>query len=583
MSKKTVFLADSSYAIRKIAERNFAEENNYSLVTFKSGQGLKEQLLEQRPYAVLVELKLPEWNGYEICSFINSQPDLAGAHVFLLRAAFDPVEEEKLQDLHYVDVVTKPFDHAALIESIEKLDGETPPPVPPPEMDVPEDFPEIEDLDAPSQELSFSDIKEQMDQEPPEPPPPPTIPIAVPRPVETFGDEVQPSEEITQGSIPTGRDRLSPQEPGEDVDNPFDDESLSEHIKEQENELGIGSITQEALAIEKAMAEVEEKEEEVPAPEEEEEDGEEPESQTSEALEESTIQPPEPDDEFKDFTFEDNDSFSFSPESPEGEEEPIEPPALAQEQEEEKDHFEMEQPEDHDSFDRPRPPSFLDIASSEEDTEGLSSEELDSEPPAEEFADIPPWTVPAPEPDFSAFVPDSSDEESAEAQGLDVPEPLEQEPEAPEAMEDLDKENQFDDFPGVEDPSDEANYGFAVSPEPDNTRTSESQAMPQIEEPEPLSREVEEPKEPEPEPEPEEEKEEEKEEQVVFAPAPVPGQEPSLAAMSSTDREIIMQRIEQNISQTLKDILWDIIPPIAERIIREEIESIKKEIAQSIE
>jgi hypothetical protein len=53
--------------------------------------------------------------------------------------------------------------------------------------------------------------------------------------------------------------------------------------------------------------------------------------------------------------------------------------------------------------------------------------------------------------------------------------------------------------------------------------------------------------------------------------------------MTTTDREIIMQRIENNISQTLKDILWDIIPPIAERIIKEEIESIKKEIAQSID
>lgn len=565
MSKETVFLADSSYAIRKIAERNFAEENNYSLVTFKSGQSLKEQILEQKPFVILVELKLPEWNGYEVCKFVNSEPSLTHTHVFLLRAAFDPVEEDKLHGIQYVDIVTKPFDHALLIESIEKLGkgAAAEATSAPDQVEMPDDFPEIDDFDAPApaQDISFSDIKNVIDEDLPSAAAAqaaPTFQIPVMhRPREAFGDEVQPSEEVTQGSLPGGSDSLSPDSQTDEIDNPFaDDDSLQDHIHEQEREMGIGSITQEALAIEAAIskagmeADNDEGIDSLP--------GIADKGDTSEVVAHSALDTDVSDDEFKNFSFDESDSLSFPSSADE--------PAAAAEtefpapEEEEAGNFDLDEAPAPDSFDRPKTPSFLDIAASQEDQEEpeeFTPDSIQTETPDD---DVPHWAAP-PQPSFNDFVIEPKEEEEVEQEDvLEVPEPL-------------DKEiGQFDDFPGVEDPSDEANYSQTVIPEPDNTRTSESQAIPDFSAQEytPAPQVFTPPVQPPPIP--------------TASPAPAaPAAPVTLESMTSTDREIILQRIEQNISQTLKDILWDIIPPIAERIIREEIESIKKEIAQNID
>lgn len=587
MSNKTVFLADSSYAIRKIAERNFSDDNHYTLVTFKSGSGLREQILEEKPHVVLVELKLPEWNGYEVCRFINAEPSLENTHIFLLRAAFDPVEEDKLHGMTYVDIITKPFDHAALMESIEKLGKEEDIS---PEMGVPDDIPEIDDFDIPSEDLSFSDIKDVMDSEP-SAEPPESISMTPPRSFESLGDEVQPSEEITQGSIPSSRDPLSPTPSADEIDNPFDDSALHEQIKEQESELGIGSITQEAMAIEASMAsskidDMEEPLDEVPA------DGDTSEVSTS------ALDHMESEDEFKEFSFDDNEAMTFPSDIPEEPAEEPEEPA-----DEEQEAYPVNSGEDRDSYERPTPPSFLDIAANSPLEEDFADEQDGMDKDDMPKDDLPNWAAPPEEHDFSDFdiappkeAPVDEDEEITGAADNDAEEieeapapvsfeadeemraELPEEFDAPLDQEEADEEpSRFDDFPGVEDPSDEANYSFSVSPEPDNTRTSESDAISDFSEAqfhtpqEPLVEEtLDEPG--------------EEADQAEPAVAPLSQEAPvSLENLNATDREIIMQRIEQNISQTLKDILWDIIPPIAERIIREEIESIKKELAQSIE
>jgi CheY-like chemotaxis protein len=585
MSKQTIFLADSSYAIRKITERNFAEETNYSLVTFKSGQGLREQLLEVRPHVVLIELKLPEWSGYEVCRFINSEPSLKNTRIYLLRAAFDPVEEEKLLGMVYMDIITKPFDHAVLIENIEKLADapeeeveSTPPPIPTasempePELsspEMPEDFPEIDDFDAPSEDLSFSDLKTVISEEPARPLADPDLFPPPHRAFEITGDDVQPSEEITQGSIPSGRDPLSPPPPMDEIDNPFADDSLHEQIKEQEIELGIGSITQEALAIEAAIAQS--------APEsvsdwtDSVEEDEAEKGDTSEAMPSALTASDTDDDDFKNFSFDDGDAISFPGSTVESENEE---PEEADAENEEPEGFEINVPDEIDSFDRPKSPSFLDLAAPQDMTdEGIDVGDEFTEPSTEsENEEIPHWASPPAASPFDSF------KEEPEL-GADA-EDLVEETELPafSELEPADEEEpvspgQFDDFPGIDDPSKEDVYSLGTSPEPDNSLTSETQAIPEEPSAQDEAMDLDQPK------------------AVMPMPPPIPtpsapavtSAAPSLENMTSTDREIIMQRIENNISQTLKDILWDIIPPIAERIIKEEIESIKKEIAQSID
>ncbi|MCK4836616.1 MAG: response regulator [Candidatus Aminicenantes bacterium] len=265
MNKDTIVLADNSYTIRRIVELSFTEEG-IELISFENGLNLKDKLLELKPKIVLVDIKLPELNGYETCKFINENESLKDTKVFLLKGGFEPIDEGLLKELKYVDIITKPFDSNALVntlkELIQKKEDKTISPKPEviPET-MPEDLPGIEGIGESDEEISFSDIKEEIESPKPESGENEKIEEDIPK------EEVLPSEEKTQGSPPETDDLKF--DNIEEIENPFKDEQpigqedeenmddeeleVKENIKIQEDELEIASLTQEEINIKKII------------------------------------------------------------------------------------------------------------------------------------------------------------------------------------------------------------------------------------------------------------------------------------------------------------------------------------------
>lgn len=226
MSKKVIVLADNSYTIRRIVELSFSEIENIEVRSFESGSGIKDKLQQLAPVVVIVDVKLPELNGYDVCRFVNETPALRNCRVFLMKGSFEPVDNEMIKNLKYEDIITKPFDSNALVAAVMKivnqeepgatagLSSEGP-------TTFPEDFPEIETEMPESEDISFSDIRSEME-----------APQVFERPAAAAAperDEILPSEEITQGTQPP-KDNLQPQETEEPLKNPFDEEPPFEEI-----------------------------------------------------------------------------------------------------------------------------------------------------------------------------------------------------------------------------------------------------------------------------------------------------------------------------------------------------------------
>ncbi len=227
MSKKVIVLADNSYTIRRIVELSFSEIENIDIRSFENGSGIKEKLLQLNPAVVIVDIKLPEFNGYDVCRFINETPTLNRSRVFLMKGSFEPVDNDMIKNLKYEDIITKPFDSNALVSAVLKivnreeagiaagLAGEGP-------STFPEDFPEIETGAAENEGISFSDIRGEMDV-------PPVLDRQAARSQALEREEILPSEEITQGTQPV-KDSLMPQETEEPLKNPFEEEPPFEEI-----------------------------------------------------------------------------------------------------------------------------------------------------------------------------------------------------------------------------------------------------------------------------------------------------------------------------------------------------------------
>ena len=263
MSKKTIVLADNSYTIRRIVELSFSEEEDIELISFEDGANLKEKLLELKPEIVLVDIKLPEFSGYEVCKFINTTDSLKTTKVFLLKGGFEPIDESLLTNLVYASIITKPFDSNALVATIKKILSapQTRTPSSAPE-ETPARMPDIGGFPQPGSEIDITDMKEEKGANG----------ILGDNgvhgsPQYFHSDDVLPSEEITQGTQPE-IDTLAPNKE-DDMANPFADDAsadratqktLSEeeldikmNIRQQEQELDITSVTQEEIQIKKQM------------------------------------------------------------------------------------------------------------------------------------------------------------------------------------------------------------------------------------------------------------------------------------------------------------------------------------------
>jgi CheY-like chemotaxis protein len=547
MSKKTIVLADNSYTIRRIVELSFSEEKEIELVSFENSLNLREKLLELRPQIVLVDIKLPEFNGYEVCKFVQESEKLAGTKVFLLKGGFEPVDENMLKNLQYVDIITKPFDSNALVSNIKKLmeemPKETPPavaPSPAPEAavemppSVPDDLPEIDPMPESPGDISFSDIKDEIDSD--------NIMGGeefVPSPSAYPDEEILPSEEITQAQSSQGeRDQLAPPVPDE-IDNPFADDmsmedgsqdstSLTEeelnikrNIEMQEKELEIGSLTLEEIRIQKDI----EKQEQVRKVREEE----------SAALDRE-LEPAVPKLEE-----EDADTSDMFPKSKLDTEESPVPGSTAQ------------AVPDEDQASEPlvesEPVPELDTPSFGEAEEKLFADE--GAMPEVNY-ELEPGTVsPLETQPLEAVV--FGDDEPGQVREYVVPPPEPEAPETPQAP-------VIETTPAAEMPMEEIPTPTPPQPPVEEVppeKEIEDTVIPEPEMPAPAV--VPEP-EPAPEPRPQ-----------VEAESPIPG----------IKQEEVLDRLEDKLTHAIKEMLWEIVPPLAEKIIKEEIDTLKAETEKS--
>jgi DNA-binding response OmpR family regulator len=202
MSKNRIVLADNSYTIRRIVTLSFANEEDIEVISFENSIGFREKLLELKPVIVIVDVKFPEFNGYEVCRFINNTEALKDTKVYLLKGGFETLDENSLKGLHFVDIITKPFDSNALVSTIKNILGIIPDEAQlavPKEMSplLTEDPPKIADMpegtSVEAEEISFSGVKYEIELD--------DIPPEKEEIFEVFSipeDEVQPSEEMTR-------------------------------------------------------------------------------------------------------------------------------------------------------------------------------------------------------------------------------------------------------------------------------------------------------------------------------------------------------------------------------------------------
>jgi CheY-like chemotaxis protein len=119
---KTILLADDSLTIQKVVELTFAD-TEFEVISLSNGDDLMNQLDEVAPDLVICDIIMPGKDGYEVCQEIKSDPATLHIPVILLSGTFEPFDRDRALAAGCSDIITKPFEARKLIDTVELLLG----------------------------------------------------------------------------------------------------------------------------------------------------------------------------------------------------------------------------------------------------------------------------------------------------------------------------------------------------------------------------------------------------------------------------------------------------------------------------
>ncbi len=115
-----LLLADDSATIQRVVELTFANED-IDVVAVGDGERAIEVIERAAPDIILADVRMPGKNGYDVASFVRSDPARARIPVVLLTGAFEPLDEARCEAIGRPEVLVKPFDPRHVLGKVREL------------------------------------------------------------------------------------------------------------------------------------------------------------------------------------------------------------------------------------------------------------------------------------------------------------------------------------------------------------------------------------------------------------------------------------------------------------------------------
>lgn len=117
--KKTIVVVDDMATILEHAKMILKED--YRVVPCTNGAQALEIINKIHPNLVLVDINMPDMDGFEVLTAIKQNPAVSNISVILITTELSSDIEEKGFELGADDFIIKPFAQASMLKRISKI------------------------------------------------------------------------------------------------------------------------------------------------------------------------------------------------------------------------------------------------------------------------------------------------------------------------------------------------------------------------------------------------------------------------------------------------------------------------------
>ncbi|HYL82183.1 MAG TPA: response regulator [Candidatus Acidoferrum sp.] len=121
-SRPTILCIDDDRLVLGICT-GALEERGYRVVMATHGLAGIEAARKERPDLILLDIMMPDMDGFEVCESLRAEPDLRRTPIVLLTAMNKPDLESKGADAGATLTLRKPFSPDLVVRTVEDLLG----------------------------------------------------------------------------------------------------------------------------------------------------------------------------------------------------------------------------------------------------------------------------------------------------------------------------------------------------------------------------------------------------------------------------------------------------------------------------
>jgi DNA-binding response OmpR family regulator len=122
MKKNRILVVEDEESLLKL-ESILLSSKGYNVTGVMDGKSALEEVMAHRPDLVILDIMLPEIDGFEVCRRIKENPATSAIPVVMLTAKKNSQDVARGTEVGANAYLTKPFKSAKVIEVIEELLG----------------------------------------------------------------------------------------------------------------------------------------------------------------------------------------------------------------------------------------------------------------------------------------------------------------------------------------------------------------------------------------------------------------------------------------------------------------------------